>query len=174
MGIFKGIKKLAGRAVSAATAAPRAVASVVSGDIKNYKIVNDSSIKDNYFNNLKGLAYAGTASGIVKGVSSAVKGGQPPGGLINKSNIMKGLNSDMVKNAIDWEKRKLEKRLQTQIGGIKSKIGDKIKSQISGGINFGKDQFKGLIPVVLAVGAVLFMLFAFGSGKLFSKSKRRR
>lgn len=35
-------------------------------------------------------------------------------------------------------------------------------SGISGGISFGKDQNKAWVPIILAIGTMLFLVFTFG------------
>lgn len=55
-------------------------------------------------------------------------------------------------------------------GDIKSNIrnvAQGVASNLGGTVTFGNDQSKGYVPLVLAVGAVLFALIAFGG--LFSK-----
>lgn len=46
-----------------------------------------------------------------------------------------------------------------------------VLDSLSGSLSFGKDQNKAWVPVIIAVGAMLFLVFAFGG--LFRKRKRR-
>jgi hypothetical protein len=69
-----------------------------------------------------------------------------------------------------------KKRMMSNSNSKGSKLVERAKESaknISGGVSFGKDQWTGLVPIVLAVGFVIFMIFSFGKGKLFGKSKRR-
>lgn len=47
-----------------------------------------------------------------------------------------------------------------------------LKPFVSGGVTFGQDQKKAWVPLILAFGAMLFLVFSFGG--LFRKSRKRR
>lgn len=178
MGFIKSIKK----AYSAFTAAPRAVASVATG--QKISLVNSKPIKENFVTASKGTAIAASGAKVAGGAATQARdlsqGRIPVSSLVK--NEMIGLQKispgspQGFRNKFDNMGKPIlnsvSDKLKSLTTGTKTAV-QNATSNLSGGVSFGKNQWNALIPIVLGVGVVLFFLFSFSKGSLFGRKKRR-